>query len=235
MKKYILLSIFLFTTTLAAQDLHDPFEPVNRAVFKFNDTLDIHLLEPIAREYEEALPDPLEAAIGNFFHNLRYPRYLVSDLVQFKFTQALKHTSRFVINSTVGLVGLFDPAKRFGLEEHEEDFGAALGYHGVPEGPYIVLPLFGPSNVRDTVGFLVDLALDPFFFYNFKIDTTSAPTITTFTASTLRFVDIRAGLLEAVEAGKDSSLDYYLFVQSAYHQHRQGVIYDGNPPDEWED
>lgn len=212
-----------------AQEVPDPWEPVNRAIFDFNDFVDVHALEPIARGYTEVTPDPVEESVAHFFRNLRYPRYLVSDLVQLKFEQALHHTGRFLINSTLGVAGLFDVAKHVGLADHEEDFGSALGYWGVGTGPYMVLPFLGPSNVRDTVGTVVDLALDPFYFLDY-FDATDLHWAISGGETALKVVDTRAGLLDAVESAKESSVDYYLFSRGAFQQYREGVIHDGKVP-----
>lgn len=229
---FSLIQIIIASQSCRAQEISDPIEPVNRGIFWFNDKLDVYLLEPVARGYTDIMPERAQKGVSNFFENLRYPKYLVSDIVQFKFTQALEHTGRFVINSTVGIVGLIDVAKEFGLEKHEEDFGIALAYHGVGSGPYLVLPILGPSNLRDGFGKLVDSFLDPIsaLTYTNVDDSTKVPII--IGAKTLELIDTRAGLIEAVETAKKSSLDYYLFVQGAYYQHRRGVLYDGNPPDD---
>jgi phospholipid-binding lipoprotein MlaA len=224
----LLLSVPL---ALSADDeVPDPWESVNRPIFEFNDYLDVHVLEPVARSYDENVPPQVKIGVTNFFRNLRYPRYLVSDLIQLKFGQAAEHTGRFLMNSTFGLAGLIDVAKHIGLPDHQEDIGTALGFHGVGTGPYMVLPFLGPSNVRDTVGTVADFALDPLYFIGFFVTPDPLPAAVEVSATTVKYVDRRAGLIEAVEAGKESSLDYYLFVKSAYQQHRQGLIYDGAVP-----
>lgn len=235
------LNLVLFTTLIlspfsdlhAEEEIDDPIESVNRQIFEFNDTIDVYALEPVARAYNDYTPDIMQTGIHNFFGNLRYPSYLVSDLVQFKFTQAAEHTGRFLINTTIGLFGLIDVAKHVGLEDHREDFGLALAYHGVPPGPYLVLPFLGPSNVRDGIGQVVDLFLDPLYMFGLSTNITDTGTRDkiAYPASALRIIDIRSGLLEAIEAAKSSSVDYYLFMQSSYYQYRTGLLYDGNPPE----
>lgn len=214
-----------------AQEIYDPLEPMNRKVFWFNDQLDIYLLEPVARGYDYIMPEFAQTGVANFFDNLRYPSYLVSDLVQLKFVQAAEHTGRFLVNSTVGIGGLIDVAKHIGLPDHEEDFGTALGYHGVPPGPYLVLPVIGPSNVRDAVGTVVDFFLDPLNI-ELYVDAVGIADDAIFVAWPLRIVQRRADLIQAVETAKETSTDYYLFMQSSYHQYREGLIHDGMPPDE---
>jgi phospholipid-binding lipoprotein MlaA len=213
------------------EEIYDPIEPVNRGIFWFNDKVDVYVLEPVAEAYEEVVPEDIQTGIGNFFTNLRYPQYLLSDLVQLKFEQSLVHTGRFVINSTVGLLGFIDVAKHIGLENDKEDFGLALAYHGVPPGPYIVLPFLGPSNLRDTVGTIVDGAVHPFAILGYTVDEDWVDPVV-YGGRAIEVIHQRAGLLDAVEAAKSSSLDYYLFLQAAYYQHRRGLLYDGNPPEE---
>jgi phospholipid-binding lipoprotein MlaA len=209
------------------EEPYDPIEPFNRGVFWVNDKLDVNIFEPIAHAYESVVPDPVQTGIGNFFLNLRYPSYLVSDLVQGKVTQALEHTGRFVINSTIGVVGLIDVAEDFGLPDHDEDFGIALAWHGVPAGPYLVLPILGPSNVRDGVGRLVDAFLDPIGWVAYSGIPARTKVAASTSALTVKFVHTRAGLIQAIDAAKESSVDLYLFMQGAYYQHRHGVLTDG--------
>ncbi len=213
----------------AVAQVHDPLEDVNRAIFTFNDTLDVYILEPVASGYEEYVPKPIQHRVHDFFQNLRSPIYVVSDLVQLKFAQAGNHTGRFIINSTIGGLGLVDVAKTFGMPHESEDFGTALGYHGVGEGPYLVLPLLGPSNCRDLFGRIIDYFLNPM---NYAGDAFGDGDEIAIGANVVEGVDTRAGLLEAVESAKEASVDYYSFVKNSYHQHRQNLIFDNDPPEE---
>lgn len=233
----LVCSLFVSPILLLAQDpeISDPAEGVNREIFWFNDQVDIYFMEPVASTYDDVLPETAKTGVSNFFRNLRYPSYLVSDVVQFKFTQAAEHTGRFLINTTVGLLGFIDVAEHIGLPDHKEDFGIALAYHGVPAGPYLVLPFLGPTNVRDGVGQLVDFFLDPFTILGLSDVRSGVTDKIVYPANAIKIVNTRAELLEALEAAKSSSVDYYLFLQSAYYQHRRGVLYDGNPPDDEED
>lgn len=228
------LAICVCRTPVHADDgtmeIHDPWETMNRKIFAFNDALDVHIVEPVAQGYHDIMPDAAEEGVHNFFLNLRYPVYLLSDLVQFKFSQALDHTGRFLVNSTVGILGFIDVAKHLGLPDHEEDFGLALAYHGVAAGPYLMLPILGPSNVRDAIGRLVDTVVDPFAILSYTGNGVDTPVIVG--AKVLQGIDLRTGLLEAIQTGKESSIDYYLFAQGAYYQYRRGVLHDGQPPDE---
>lgn len=209
----------------ANTEIWDPAEPVNRAIFSVNDKVDVYVLEPVAKGYDAITPDPVQRSIGNFFQNLGYPSYLVSDLVQLKFDQAATHTGRFLVNSTVGLLGFFDVADSWGMHHRQEDFGLALARHGVPAGPYVVLPFYGPSNVRDTFGRVVDFFLDPLaavaYVGGMSYHTRYA---IGFGAGAFRVVDDRAGVIDAVDSAKGASLDYYSFVQSAYYQYRKGLL-----------
>lgn len=224
-----LLKLAVGVTPLYAEheEPYDPIEPVNRAIFDFNDTIDIYFLEPVAKFYRETLPDPIYKGIGNFFINLHYPSYLVSDIIQGKFGQALDHTGRFLINTTIGLLGFIDVAKDWGLPDHDEDFGIALAYHGVPAGPYLVVPFWGPTNVRDGLGEIVDGFLNPIGWIGYTDLNSGTKVAIAAGAIGLRIVNTRAGLIQAVETAKESSLDYYLAVQGAYYQYRHGLMMDG--------
>ncbi len=223
----LVCSLFLIATSVSAQEeVSDPLEGMNRGIFWLNDKLDRYVLEPVADGYDYVTPNFVQDGISNFFSNLRYPSLLLSDLIQLKFDQVATHTGRFVLNSTVGLGGLIDVASEVGLEEHDEDFGTALGHYGVPAGPYLVLPILGPSNFRDGFGRLVDNLLDPLAWIAFSTASDSDAEWITFGAASLKVINTRAELDEAIEAARDASVDYYLFTQSAYYQYRDSVIHD---------
>ncbi len=227
----LIMQLFVALSPLRAE-VSDPIEPVNRGIFWFNDKLDVYLFEPVAQGYDDYVPRPIRNGIRNFFINIRSPIYVVSDVVQLKFSQAGTHTGRFLINSTIGGLGFVDVASEFGLEHEREDFGVALGYHGMPEGPYLVIPLLGPSNLRDLFGRIVDSFLNPI---NYASEVSDDGEWIMLGATVVEGIDDRSRLLEAVEAAKDASVDYYSFVKNSYHQHRQNVIYDNNPPEEADD
>jgi len=210
----------------------DPLEGMNRGTFWFNEKFDDYVLGPVARGYKDVTPSPIRTGVGNFFKNLRYPVYLVSDLIQFKFTQAAEHTGRFLVNTTAGVLGFVDVAEDIGLEDHQEDLGIALAYYGVPAGPYLVLPFVGPSNVRDTVGFIGALFLDPLYFVRYTSLHADAKLAIAASTTTIKVVNMRADLDEGIKSAKESSIDYYLFLQGAYYQYRRGLLYDGAPPDD---
>lgn len=205
----------------------DPLEPLNRAVFGFNEAVDKAVLKPVAKGYVAAIPDPLRVVVKNFFSNLDDVVIVVNDLLQVKFKQAVSDAGRVLVNSTVGLLGIADVATPIGLEKHNEDFGQTLGRYGIGSGPYLVLPILGPSSVRDTVGVAVDRHVDPLF----RID--HIPTRNT--ALAVKFVDARARLLGTEKVLEEAALDKYEFVRDAYLQRRRNLIYDGKPPAEEED
>lgn len=202
----------------------DPFESYNRAMFSFNDTLDEYILEPVAEGYDAIMPSPAKTGVSNFFSNIGDIFVIINDILQFKFNQAIEDTSRFVFNSTIGLYGLIDVATPMGLPKHNEDLGQTLATWGVADGPYIVLPFFGPRTMRGTAGFIVETAYDP--INEIKDDNARYATFA------LRAVDTRYKLLKAGRIVDQAALDKYSFVRDAYLQLRKNLIYDGNPPEE---
>ncbi len=200
----------------------DPLEPLNRRIYQVNDNLDQAILKPVAIGYRAVAPMPIQDGARNFFSNLNDVIVVVNDALQGKFSQALSDTGRLAINSTVGLFGLVDVASRMGLPKHNEDFGQTLGRWGVDTGPYLVLPLFGPSNVRDSVGLVGDFFLDPVSY----VDPTSAR----IGLSGGRTIDTRANLLNAEKVFQQAALDRYTFLRDAFLQRRRNLVYDGSPP-----
>jgi len=212
---------------IAEDEIYDPWESFNRSIFEFNDTLDVHVAEPVARGYDEIMPAGVKKGVSNFFKNLSFPKYLVSDLIQLKFSQMAKHTGRFLINSTVGIAGIFDVAEDVGLPHHYEDIGVALAYQGVPAGPYLMLPFMGPTTVRDGIGSIAEFFISPWYWFDDYTDLSwewdwAIPAM----VNVVDFIDTRYGLLEAIETAKGSSVDYYLFAQSSYYQYRNGLVKD---------
>ncbi len=196
----------------------DPMERVNRSFFWFNDKLDTYTLAPVARGWDWLAPKPLQRSITNFFANLRFPVNMVNNVLQGKFGGGAITTGRFVVNSTIGLAGLFDPAAEWGMAPQPEDFGQTLGRWGTPPGAYLVVPLLGPLNVRDGGGMVVDwgLSVVPFVVNGWILMGGGA----------LSTVNTRAGVLQEVDDAKAASLDYYVFVRNAYFQRRQALIRD---------
>ena len=199
----------------------DPWEPMNRRIYTFNDNLDRVTFKPAARAYEAILPRPIRSGIGNFFENLKAPLHIVNNLLQFKLKDSVIETTRFVANSTVGLGGLLDVGSDIGLDSQPEDFGQTLAVWGVPDGPYVVLPVFGPKTLRDSLALPLDYAADPLLYYEFDRER--------YALLALRTVDLRADLFTA-EALIEDSYDRYLTLRESYLQNRRFVIYDGEPP-----
>lgn len=209
--------------TRAADAGGDPLEGFNRAMYTFNDRVDIYVLKPVARGYRAALPRPIRRGISNFFGNLHDPVIALNNLLQGKFGSALSDTGRFLVNSTIGIYGLIDVASYMGLEKHREDFGQTLGRWGVEEGVYIVWPFLGPSTLRDTAGDYVDWQVYP--PNNMEEGSTRDKLML------LEAVDKRAQLLDASDILEQAAgRDPYVFVREAYRNRRRNLIYDGNPP-----
>jgi phospholipid-binding lipoprotein MlaA len=203
-------------------DPADPLEPLNRAIYGFNEKADQYLLRPVAVGYTRAVPSEFQRGLHNFFNNLTYPTVIVNDLLQGKFAQAGRDTGRFLFNTTVGLGGFLDPATRIGLTRNEEDLGQTLGYWGVGQGWYLMLPFLGPSTNRDLVGRVGDSFSDPTFYADSEI---SIP------VGVAGAVDTRAQFLGA-DRLLAQQYDRYIFIRSLYLQSRQNDVYDGNPPKE---
>ena len=202
----------------------DPFEGLNRGIYKFNDGVDHILVKPAAEAYRDLVPAIIRTGIGNFFSNITDVLIALNNLLQGKLTSALSDVGRVVVNTTVGLLGVLDVATEAGLEKHNEDFGQTLGAWGVGPGPYIVIPFLGPSSVRDAVGLIGDWKTDPLTYVD--------PTRTRNQLYGVQFVSRRAELLEASRILETAALDPYEFVRDGYLQRRQNLVYDGNPPDE---
>lgn len=202
---------------------HDPWEGFNRGVFAFNDVVDRYLLAPVATGYGWIMPDPAKRAVRNVFANAFSPVVFVNDLLQLEFRDAGITLSRLVANSTMGIGGLFDVANGMGLPAHPADFGQTLYSYGVDSGPYLVLPLLGPSTVRDGIGTGVDLLLHPFTYF------LSTPVNLSITGG--RTVVRREELLEPIDELRESSLDFYAALRSAWRQDRAVQLRKGQPAD----
>lgn len=224
-----LLSAGLLLCTASQQSLAldernpDPWEGFNRKVFVFNDTLDRFITKPIAKGYRAITPDPVETSVSNFYANLEEIRNILNDVLQWKWGQAGNDTGRFLINTTVGVVGLFDVARHAGLPRSEgEDFGQTLSVWGAGSGPYIVLPFMGPSTLRDAAALPVNSYVHPIGYVD------HVPTRNTLTGGDL--LETRAGLLEV--EGLISG-DKYGFMRDAFLQRREYLILDGEIEDDF--
>ncbi|MEY8248486.1 MAG: VacJ family lipoprotein [Bermanella sp.] len=223
---------FIFISLLSFQSManqQDPWEDWNRDVFAFNETLDYYTLKPVAQAYRNVTPQVVDDAISNVFSNLGEPVVIVSDLAQGKFLDALADTGRFLINSTIGVLGVFDVARHMGLEKHNEDLGQALAFWGVASGPYLMLPILGPSTVRDAAGFSVEnLALS-----DINVGSQVFTSDELFYAMVYgKYLDIRGDLIptEGLISG-----DRYAFIRSFYLQRRDYLVNDGEVADEFSD
>ncbi|HJS33543.1 MAG TPA: VacJ family lipoprotein [Alphaproteobacteria bacterium] len=218
------------TTSLDDPDaVYDPIEPVNRYIFEVNYFLDEMFIKPSAYIYRAALPDPAQRGVRNALSNLRMPWTAVNDLLQGEFDRAATAGGRFAINSTLGVLGLFDVADDFGLPNHEEDAGQTFAVWGLPEGPYIVLPIFGPSNVRDAVGLVGDYFGDP---VNIVARQYPDGDLFLIGRGLLTGVSTREQVIEVLDELQRNSVDYYATLRSVYRQRRQNEIRNGAPEDD---
>ncbi len=222
--KIILFASALFLSGCAstgnqAANENDPLEGFNRTMFDFNDTVDRVALKPAATAYQDVLPSFVQTAISNFFGNIGDVWTMVNNFLQGKVEEGLSDGARVAFNSTIGFGGVLDIASEAGLPKHKEDFGQTLGKWGVASGPYVVLPLFGPSTLRDTAALPVDITGDAWTYVT-PVDVRNS-------GIALRAVDQRASVLNATNLLEDAALDRYTFVRGAYLQRREGLVHDG--------
>jgi phospholipid-binding lipoprotein MlaA len=206
-----------------ADDPDDPLEPVNRSIYTFNETADRWVLHPVAKGYDKVMPSFARTGVRNFISNLFYPTVIVNDVLQLKLRQGAQDLCRFVLNSTFGVAGLFDVAGHGGLPRNDEDLGQTLGYWGVGQGWYLMLPLLGPSDNRDIIGRVGDSAINPMVWVH--------EPVLNWSLATLDVVDRRAALLPG-DKFLEQQIDRYVFVRTIYLQNRQNRVYDGSPPKE---
>jgi len=208
-----------------ARDPRDPLEPMNRAVHRFNEAVDRAAIKPLAEGYRAVTPVPVQSSVRNFFGHLGDVKVFANNVLQFKLEEASSDFLRLVFNTTFGVVGLFDVATEMGLAKNNEDFGQTLGHWGVPPGPYLVLPLLGPSSLRDGVGAVVDSRYaDP------VTQLEHAPS--RHAAIALRVLSLRADLLAAMAAIEAAALDPYEFTRDLYLERRAALVHDGKVPDD---
>lgn len=219
----LLISGCATTRQASSSDPRDPLESWNRSVYSFNTSLDNAVAQPIAKAYVAVAPQPVRSGVSNFLGNIAYPGVVVQDLLQAKPKRFIHDTGRLLVNTTVGIGGLFDPATGMGLPANNEDFGQTFGRWGVPPGPYLMLPALGPSTLRDTVGLVGDHFVQPESYNN--------NTLVGWGLSGARLVSRRSQLL-GTEAALERYLDPYTFVRNSYLQRRIFLIFDGNPPEQ---
>ncbi len=214
-------------------DDNDPLEFVNRITFAMNGALDALVIQPAAATYRFLLPEPVQDGVRNAMRNVGAPVVFFNDMFQGEWERAETTAMRFLINSTLGVAGIFDVAAEWGYEYHDEDFGQTLAVWGVGEGFYLVLPLLGPSNVRDAVGLGVDALLDPWpYVLDFATDLSDADITYIFIGRrALEGIDLRARNIEVIDTLKADSIDYYVRLRSLYRQNREAEIRNGRPED----
>lgn len=222
----LVLSVTLLGGCATGTTPGDPFESMNRGIYSFNEGLDNAILKPTAQAYRAVLPQFIRSSVSNFFSNINDVVVALNNLLQGKFTAAYSDLGRVAINSTIGILGLFDVASEAGIEKHDEDFGQTLGRWGVANGPYLMLPFFGPSTGRDAVGRFVDYKTDLAAYVD--------PTRSRNQLWGTRVVNRRSELLDASNVLQTAALDPYEFVRDAYLQRRRNLIYDGTPPSDRE-
>src|SRR3954471_9326104 len=208
----------------AERDPRDPWEPLNRSVYSFNDTLDAYVARPVATGYQKVVPGEIRERVRNFFGNIGDVFIGVNNFLQGKFEDGVSDWARFAFNSTIGLFGIHDVATDMGYEKHNEDFGQTFGRWGAGPGPYLILPILGSSTVRDGIGTGIDMYADPVGDFR--------PIRLRNSAVVLRLTNTRADLLDASRILEEASLDKYVFQRDAYLQRRRNLIYDGSPPRE---
>ena len=201
----------------------DPLEDRNRSIYAFNENLDEAIIEPAADGYAYIIPNFLQKGLNNFFDNINYPITIINQVLQGNIEKSLQDTLRFSVNTSIGIFGFFDPASSMGLPEHDEDFGQTLDVWGVPHGPYLMLPVLGPSSLRDTVAMIPDAFLSPSILIDHE------PTV--YSLKFLDLIDTRARYLglESIVIG-----DEYLFLKDAYYQNREYESSDGEVEDDFD-
>ena len=224
---FIFFAVSLFTGCAGNQEKSaatpDPVEPANRAFYNLNEGLDRHLIKPIAEGYVKITPEPIRTAITNFYGNLAYLNVILNSFLQGKFAQSFSDAGRFLINSTLGIGGLFDVATEAGLARHQEDFGQTLATWGVQRGTYFYIPVKGPQSARHLPDIATSLALNPITYLTGAV---------LFPITALNVINIRANLLDATRIRDEAAVDPYAFTREAYLQQRKYLIHDGNPPTE---
>ena len=220
----------LISSSVAKASDDDPLEPMNRAIFGFNEVVDDAILEPVAEGYRYITPDPIEDSISNFFNNLGEINTIVNSALQLKLDKTISSSSRFVINSTVGVLGLFDVATTLGIDRHREDFGQTLGHYGISPGPYLVLPFFGPSSLRDAPGFYIDVLIEKDIS---PIHTELHHEERQIIQAT-NVIDTRANLLKATKILDTAAKDKYIFLRESYLQRRAKLVTDGKDVQDFE-
>jgi phospholipid-binding lipoprotein MlaA len=210
--------------TVAQPNAHDPLESFNRTVFGFNDVVDKAVIKPVATGYKAVTSDWFRKGVGNFFNNLEDVWSAANNALQGRGQEFSDSVGRVMVNSTIGMLGVFDVASDLNIERHTADFGLTLGRWGVPPGPYVVLPLFGPRTLREVAGMPIDTRGMPLYNIGDQDAHVVLPIVDV--------VDLRAKYLNAADVLEGAALDPYSFRRDAYFQRQRNIQYDGNPPEE---
>ncbi|WP_366044308.1 VacJ family lipoprotein [Methylomonas sp.] len=218
--------------TVHATDPNDPWESWNRSMQSFNDGVDDYVMKPVAEGYRWITPDFVDQGVSNFFSNIGDIRVTINDALQGKFAQSAFDGTRFFLNSTLGLAGFIDLASNVDLPKHHEDFDQTLGFWGVPSGPYLVLPLLGPSSPRGVVGVAGDVAMNPISYTGVYLSSSAVSTAVSGGLGALNAADLRADNLENERIASEAALDRYAFFRGAYLSQRNYLIHDGNVPED---
>ena len=221
----MMLVLLLSSCSTTGSSKNDPLEPMNRAIFQFNEVVDDNIFEPVAKTYKYITPDPVETGVSNFFSNIGEVSTIANDVFQFKFKQAGYDFLRFSINTTIGVLGIFDVATSVGLKKNNEDFGQTLGYWGIPQGPYLVLPFFGASTFRDAPGLYADMQISPINHLDNEEE---------LTLNALNAISTRARLLRATKILDTAAKDKYIFIRESYLQKRESMVNDGDSEEDFE-
>jgi phospholipid-binding lipoprotein MlaA len=225
--RVLLVATLVFLVSgCATTSNRDPLEGINRGIYKFNDIADRAVIKPVATAYKTVTPSPIRKGVNNFFNNLRMLTTTLNDLLQFKFTHAFTDAGRFVINTTFGVAGFIDVASMDNIERRQEDFGQTLGFWGVGNGPYLVLPILGPSTLRDTAGLAFDYYTTDAINYVHDAGNVKASNL----LRVAQIIDKRTMLLDASDIADNASLDPYAFTRDGYLQLRASQLNDGATP-----
>ncbi len=221
----LIYSLVLFSgcaSTAQTNGNRDPLEKINRPIHNLNHALDTVFLSPVVEVYVKVLPKPIRSGVSNVFSNLGEPNVIINDILQGKLNIAMSDTMRFIVNSTIGLGGILDPGTQMGLEKHHEDYGQTFAIWGFGEGPYLVLPLSGPTTLRDLPGSFLSSFTNPIVYIN--------DDAIRFAIGSLGMLNTRANNIDNVKNVDESAIDRYIFVREAFRNYRTFNIYDGNPP-----
>jgi len=227
-----MLAILGGCATTQTKDPRDPWEGFNRSMQSFNDGVDDYVMKPVAKGYDWVMPDFADQGVTNFFSNLNDIGVCANDALQGKFVQSGMDGARFLVNTTAGVAGLVDVGTMIDLPKHNEDFDQTLGVWGVPTGPYLVLPFFGPSSPRGVAGLAGDAAMNPLTYAGFYLNPEWIGAAVSIGGGALKAIDTRSDLLGMEKVASEAALDRYQFFRDAYLSNRKYLVKDGNVPED---